>query len=384
MFALLLPAFLAVLAILVLVYRVPTRAMLQRTTLILILFGFNLWYLIWRLGVTLPTLTWRMDAWWPWLFAVSECLTVVSATFMILAFLRRADRSPEADRLAPMVATIARKNPPAVDILLPTYNEPWTILERTIRSAVAVDWPRLQVYVLDDTRRSWLRERCAGIPGVIYCDRPDNLGAKAGNINHCLAHHARGDFFAVFDADFAVNSAFIRRTIGFLLADPGIALVQTPQHYGNPDPVQNNLFGGAAWADEQPFFFDVHAEVRDAWDQMFCVGTGFLARRPAIDAIGGIPLGSVTEDILTTYVLKQRGGITRYLNEPLANGLAAESMAEYAGQRSRWALGCLQCLHLPVGPLRSSRWTLWDRLWFFDACLYFLRLLYFPPFPDGH
>lgn len=378
MLPLLLPAVLATMAILVLVWGESPRNRLRRTTLILILIGFNLWFLHWRLTMTLPPLRWSVWSLWPWWFALSEGLTVISATIMVTAFLRTSDRTPEANRLAPLVDQVAHEDPPAVDLLIPTYNEPWGILERTIRSAVAVDWPNLRVFVCDDTQRTWLREQCAAIPGVTYCDRQNHTGAKAGNINHCLSHHARGDFVAVFDADFAINPSFIRRTIGFLLTDPHLALVQTPQHYGNPDPVQNNLQGGGAWADEQRFFFDIHAAVRDAWNQMFCVGTGFIARRSALDAIGGIPLGSVTEDILTTYLLKQHGWCTRYLNEPLANGLAAESMAEYVGQRSRWALGCLQCLHLPAGPLRSPSMAIQDRLWFLDACLYWLTFLHLP------
>ena len=75
--------------------------------------------------------------------------------------------------------------------------------------------------------------------GVHYVRRPDRLHAKAGNLNHGLSV-TRGELFAVFDADFAASRNFLYRTVGFF-DDPRIGIVQTPQHFFNPDPIQLNL-----------------------------------------------------------------------------------------------------------------------------------------------
>jgi cellulose synthase (UDP-forming) len=129
---------------------------------------------------------------------------------------------------------------PAVDGFIPTYNEPLDVLERTIVGALALDYPRdkLKVYVLDDKRRDWLRAFCEE-KGAIHVTRPDNLHAKAGNMNNGLKVSS-GDFIAVFDADFVPYRAFLRRTVPFF-QDPSIGIVQTPQHFFNKDPVQSNL-----------------------------------------------------------------------------------------------------------------------------------------------
>ena len=56
---------------------------------------------------------------------------------------------------------------------------------------------------------------------------------------------------------------FLRRTVGFF-SDPAIGIVQTPQHFYNRDPIQNNLLLQTVWPDEQRLFFDVMAPGRDA------------------------------------------------------------------------------------------------------------------------
>jgi cellulose synthase (UDP-forming) len=74
-------------------------------------------------------------------------------------------------------------------------------------------------------------------------------------------------------------------------------------------------------------------------------------RRQAVDAIGGIPTQSITEDLLTTLVMLRKGYQTIYLNERLSMGLAAESIEGFFVQRERWCRGAIQSLFLPAGPL---------------------------------
>ena len=96
----------------------------------------------------------------------------------------------------------------------------------------------------------------------------------------------------------------------------------------------------------------------------FCCGSCSLQRREALEAIGGVPTGSITEDIYSTMVLLRKGYITRYLNERLSMGLAAESLEGYFTQRTRWCRGALQTLFLKDGPLGPGL-SLLQRLFFF-------------------
>ena len=138
------------------------------------------------------------------------------------------------------------------------------------------------------------------------------------------------------------------RLVGFF-RDPAIACVQTPQFFFNKDSVLTNLGLFDLVADDQRLFFDVIMPARDAWGAAFCCGTGFLMRRSALEAIGGIPTGSICEDMLTSIELKRRGLKTIYLKEELCIGLAPESVKAFFVQRVRWARGNIQILFLKNG-----------------------------------
>ena len=77
---------------------------------------------------------------------------------------------------------------PAVDLLIPTYNEPLSVVRYTALAAMNIDWPadKLNVYILDDGKREEFRQ-FAEEAGIGYMTRDDNKHAKAGNINRALA-----------------------------------------------------------------------------------------------------------------------------------------------------------------------------------------------------
>ncbi|WP_183714731.1 glycosyltransferase [Bradyrhizobium sp. ERR14] len=71
-----------------------------------------------------------------------------------------------------------------------TYNEPSDVLERTIIGGTDIRYPRLQIFVLDDGARNWVRQLCE-LHEIGYLARSDKEHAKAGNINHALLARAR-------------------------------------------------------------------------------------------------------------------------------------------------------------------------------------------------
>lgn len=321
-------------------------------------------YYAWRIGsLVAATKAGSADIWVIAVFGI-ELLALGEVLLSMLLLSRVASRSAEADDAERILRDSALL--PTVDVFIPTYNEGLEVLEKTIVGALALDWPhdRLRVWVLDDGRRDWLREYCRK-RGAGYLTRPDNSHAKAGNINAAL-RVTDGEFIAVFDADFVPRQNFLMRTIG-LFADPKVGCVQTPHHFYNSDPVQANMLMNGIFPDDQRMFFDVIMPSRDAWDAAFCCGSCGVLRRRAIEQIGGgIPTDSVTEDILTTLAMKRVGYITRYLNEKLAFGLAAESVAAFFVQRERWGRGGIQLLFLRNGPLGPGLRFI-DRLLFFPA-----------------
>ncbi len=330
--------------------------------------GLIVIYGAWRWHDTLPRLEPTLESLWPYLFFLFEAVAITYTLLSIVILLRRSDRGPEADRAEARLAKTGFW--PAVDIFICTYNEPLSVIEKSILPALAIDYDLKTVWVLDDTRRGWLKDYCDEV-GARYLTRPDNKGAKAGNLNNGLAASAAvtgAPLILVLDADFAPQPNILKRMVG-LFSDPKVAVVQSPQFFYNADPIQHNLHAAESWVDDQRIFFDVFQPAKDAWDCAFCVGTSFIVRRDRLDEIGGFPHEAICEDLNLTYTLLRQGFKTRWLNERLSVGLSAEGLPEYVSQRTRWCLGTMQVALLRAGPMRGPGYSLLERVHFFHGVL---------------
>jgi cellulose synthase (UDP-forming) len=341
-----------------------------RMVLFVVLGVLLLRYLHWRLTETLTPFAWSLEGIWPYFFLFFELSSLLMLSVTYLTLSRRTDRTQEVNDSLHLL-----DGPPLkVAMLIPTYNEPKGVLERTILGALSQDYAGTRVWVLDDGRRDWLREYC-DYAGVGYVCRNDNVGAKAGNMNHGLAAiRAEGyepDFMAVLDADFVATPDFVRRCLALHMKYPDVGIVQTPQHFFNPDPVQMNLVLTGVAPDEQRFFFDELMPSKDGWGTAFCCGTSSVIRTAAVDAIDGFPMDSVTEDMLMSLRMREAGYRTIYLNEPLTTGLAPEGLGEYIVQRHRWCLGFMQILRDHYNPFsRRHNLNLIDRIHLLDTFMY--------------
>ena len=325
----------------------PRTSNLARAAVAIVAAATTVRFVVWRWVYTIQPLDFRdgTSAFMLGCF-VFELLLAIAGLIGSLLLSRTMDRSGEADENERWARSLPHDQLPTIDVLIPTFNETLDVLERTIVGALAIDYPRLRVWVLDDGRRTWLQD-FARQKGAGYLTRPDNKHAKAGNINAALKQ-TDGDLIAVLDADFVARRNFLWRTVGFFRT-ANIACVQTPQYFFNTDPLQTNLGLGRRWVDDQRLFFNVIMPSRDAWGSAFCCGTGFLMRRSAIEAIGGVPTASICEDLLTSMEWKRIGLETVYLNEELCIGLAPESVKAFFVQRTRWARGNIQILFLRNG-----------------------------------
>ena len=131
-------------------------------------------------------------------------------------------------------------------------------------------------------------------------------------------------------------------------------MVQTPQCFYNAEPMRKNLGMVPYLPDELDFFYRVMQPCRDAWDAAFYCGSAAILRRQAIVDIGGFVTVTDIEDQATAVKLLSRGYKTRYLNEQLSVGLAAESNAVLHDQRNRWCRGSLQILFTDFGPFSPN------------------------------
>ncbi len=253
--------------------------------------------------------------------------------------------------------------PVTVDVFITVYGEDLDVVRRTIRAAVALRGAH-RTWVLDDGRSDEVKDAAEEL-GAWYVRRLSSNGAKAGNVNHALSI-AKGDLFAIFDADFVPDPDFLIETVPFFTA-ANVAFVQTPQAYGNLTTI---IARGAAYM--QTVFYRFVQRGRNRFNAAFCVGTNVIYRRTAIDEIGGIYVDSKSEDVWTALTLHERGWRSIYISDVLAVGDAPETIEGYSKQQLRWATGGFEILltHNPLSPRRKLSGD--QRIQYFVTAMFYL------------
>ena len=260
---------------------------------------------------------------------------------------------------------------PHIDVLIPTYNEPLSLVRYTALAANNIDYPpeKLHVYILDDGTRPDFAA-FAEQAGVGYIVRAKHNHAKAGNINHALTK-MNSPLVTIFDCDHVPTRSFLQVTVGWFLHDQKLAMLQTPHFFYSPDPFERNLLRFKTIPNEGELFYGVIQDGNDLWNATFFCGSCAVIRRAALNEVGGIATETVTEDAHTSLRLQKRGWNTAYINLPQAAGLATETLAAHVGQRVRWARGMIQILRTD-NPLFASGMKFTQRLCYFNAMLHFM------------
>lgn len=301
-------------------------------------------YLVWRAG-------WTLDGAALWIaipFLLVELHNAVGlAVFSLSLWDIGDDPTPHAPRGTYRVA-----------VVIPTYNEPATVLTPTIAASVALE-PAHETWVLDDGRRPEI-EALAKRLGARYLTRLDNKHAKAGNLNNAL-RVIDADIFAVLDADHVPLAGFLTDTLGYF-DDPSIAVVQTPQDFYNVDSFEHEKDSETNRTfNEQAVFYRAIGPGKNKWRGAFWCGTCALVRVAALQQVGGVATETLTEDIHTTIRLQRAGWSTVYHNDVVALGLAASDAQAYMLQRRRWAAGAMQVVRRER-PLTGRGLTFGQRL----------------------
>lgn len=232
---------------------------------------------------------------------------------------------------------------PTADVLVPTYDEPVSVVHATLVGCRRIRYPHT-TYLLDDGRRPEMRE-LAEQEGALYLTRPDNAHAKAGNINAALPR-TDGELILFLDADHVPMPDVLDATVGYF-EDPQVAMVQTPHDFVNRDSVQHTRSD----RHEQSLFYEVIAPGKDRHDGAFWCGSANVIRRGALEEVGGVLTDTVAEDFHTTIAIHARGWHTRYHRETLVQGLAPHDLDAFLLQRDRWARGNLRVFRTKQNPL---------------------------------
>jgi len=234
---------------------------------------------------------------------------------------------------------------PRVTVQLPIYNERY-VIERLVETVAQFDYPRelLDIQVLDDStdetqavaRACVERHQALGVP-VAYIHRDNREGFKAGALQEGLKT-AKGEFVAIFDADFIPPADFLRRTVPYFNTLK-IAMVQTRwsyvnRHYSVLTEVEAILLDG---------HFAIEHSSRFRTGLFFNFnGTAGIWRRNAIEDAGGWQHDTLTEDTDLSYRAQMRGWQFLYLPEIACPSELPVEMNAFKSQQARWAKGLMQ------------------------------------------
>jgi len=247
---------------------------------------------------------------------------------------------------------------PVVTIQLPLYNEMY-VANRLIEAVSRIDYPRelLEIQVLDDSvdetraiaEQSVRRHAEAGLD-IKYYHRTDRTGFKAGALDAGLKV-ARGEFVAIFDADFIPAPDFLMQLMSHFRA-PKVAMVQARWGHINEDyslltKIQAILLDG---------HFILEHGGRNRGGRFFNFnGTAGIWRRVAIDDAGGWQHDTLTEDLDLSYRAQLRGWQFVFVPNVVAPAEVPVEMNAFKSQQHRWAKGSIQtCRKLLPTILRSN------------------------------
>ena len=280
-------------------------------------------YLTWRVAFTL-----NPDALW---LAIPLLLAEAHAylTFCVFAFMAW-DLRP----VTPPAGAVRGR----IGFFIPTYNEPYSVLALTIAGACQIRLAH-ETWVLDDGKREWVRELCQRF-NVRYVIRPDNKGAKAGNLNYALAM-SDFDFVGIVDCDMVPSPAFLEDMLPYF-ADERVAIVQGPQDFYNVTSFQHSG-DGTPWHEQQTFY-KVIQPGKNRWNAAFWCGSPSIIRTTAIRAVGGVATETITEDLHTSLRIHQAGWKTVFHHGEVAKGVAPDDYDGFILQRLRWAKGSMQVI----------------------------------------
>ncbi len=318
-------------------------------------------YIFWRIIYTLPSVS-TLGFVFGIILVLFELLALGQS--LVFKMLFSSNKNIEINKNKPFDVL------PSVDIIISTYNEPEDILKRTVVGCKKIDYPveKLNIYLGDDGKRDEIKE-LANFFGIHYVTRQDNSHAKAGNINNVLSQSS-GEFILVLDADMIPKKSIIKEMIGYF-EDSKTGFVQSPQVFYNLDPFQYNLGLGEDIPNEQDFFMRTIEEKRALYNAVLHVGTNAIFRRSALDEIGGIPTGSITEDMATGMLIQNAGYKSYFVKNTLALGLSVEGIEDFIKQRDRWLRGNVQVIK-KFNPIRMKGLNWIQKVIYLDGFVYWM------------
>lgn len=234
---------------------------------------------------------------------------------------------------------------PVVTIQLPMYNELY-VVERLIKSVCRIEYPKdkLHIQVLDDSTdestiiAAKVVDECkAAGYDIEYIHRTNREGFKAGALKAGL-ESAKGEFVAIFDADFVPNSDFLMKTIPHF-KDKSIGMVQTRWEHLNEE--YSFITRAAALALDGHFVIEQQVRNKAGFFINFN-GTAGVWRKETIFDAGNWHADTLTEDLDLSYRAQLKGWKFLFLNDVTSPAELPADINALKTQQFRWTKGAVE------------------------------------------
>ena len=286
-------------------------------------------------------------------------LTLYSLNYFVLTFLHLRHRKDQ-------LSDPTLKSFPDVTVQLPVFNEAH-VIERLIDNAVRLTYPqdKLQIQVLDDStdettplaqaRVAYHRARGVDIELIHRDGRAD---FKAGALREGMKR-AKGEFIALFDADFLPPRAFLLKTIPYFLSNQRLGFLQT--RWGHINYAYSPLTRGQAIALDGHFGVEQPARHRTGLFLNFN-GSAGVWRKECIEDAGGWQGDTLCEDLDLSYRAQLAGWEPLYLRDVICPAEIPPQIHAFKRQQARWARGSIRCAIKLWRPILKAPISLFKRL----------------------
>lgn len=248
---------------------------------------------------------------------------------------RKNDSAPKFNLLDP-------KEIPFVTIQLPVYNEEY-VMDRLLENISKIEYPssKLEIQVLDDSTDESVEATAIHIKklqetglDITHIRRTNRQGYKAGALKEGL-EIAKGDFIAIFDADFLPSPDWLKKTVIYF-KDEEIGVVQTRWGHINRDYSTLTRI--------QAFALDAHFTLeqvgRNAKGHFINFnGTAGIWRKECILDAGNWEGDTLTEDLDLSYRAQLKNWKFKYLEDVETPAELPVVISAARSQQFRWNKG---------------------------------------------
>ena len=231
-----------------------------------------------------------------------------------------------------------------VTIQLPLYNELY-VVERLINSVCEIDYPKdkMEIQVLDDSTDETVNIVAAAVEqkkrqgfDIQHIRRGNREGFKAGALKAGLKI-AKGEYIAIFDADFIPRKDFIRKTLSFF--GDNVGMVQTRWEHLNSD--YSILTKAQALALDGHFVIEQSVRNKAGFFINFN-GTGGVWKKSCIEDAGNWHADTLTEDLDLSYRAQLNGWKFVFLKDFTSPAELPSEMSALKSQQFRWTKGAIE------------------------------------------